>query len=281
MTPNATVPAETCYWVLLPASRRHWTRERILSGIEPWVASVVDRLDLAWQTASDGQVLVVAVEPERLDAVLSTAPGVWVATPDRIPEHVAVPGVEAIDLNLLTGRRMPRQAREMERRLAIAMAAVAAVAVTLFALGAWRQASRLQADRAGIASVGEQRLAAALPVALSGSDPDPLLRLDQAQRLTGALVRAVEGSAGGSAALFTALLAAWPADLRAQVASLSVDGNRCTISGAAASVEETQRLATALAGALASQPGWRMLPLQAVTSAGSVAFTCTMVREGA
>ena len=148
------------------------------------------------------------------------------------------------------------------------------------AVGAWRQTTSLRSERFALATAGEQQLAAALPVALSGNDPDPLLRLDQAQRLTGALVRAAEGSAGGSAALFAALLAAWPTDLRVQVANLSVDGNRCTISGAAASVEDTQRLSAALTSALAAQPGWRMLPLQAVTGAGSATFTCTMVREG-
>lgn len=281
MTPAATIPAESCYWVLLPPSPRRLTRERILSGIEPWVASVVDRLDLAWQTAGDGQVLVVATEPERLDAILAAAPDAWSASPDRIPDHVAVPGVVAADLNLLTGHRTPRQVRALERRLTAAIVVVAAVAAALFCLGAWRQTTRLQDDRNSLGTAGEQRLAEVLPTALCGSDPDPLLRLDQAQRLTAALVRAADGSSGGSAALFAGLLASWPADLRIQVANLSVDGNRCTISGAAAGVEETQRLSAALNAALATQPGWRMLPLQAVSGAGSVTFTCTIVREGA
>jgi hypothetical protein len=281
MIPTAAIPAETCYWVVLPPSPRRWTRDRIISGIEPWIASAVDRLDLAWHATSDGRMLVVAVEPERLDAALAATPGAWSATPDRIPDHVVLPGVEPADLNLLTGTRAPPQFRQLERHLAIATVAVSTLAVILLFVGTWRQTAGLRSDRLAVAASGEQQLTAALPAALCGNDPDPLLRLDQAQRLTSALVHAAEGSAGGSAALFTALLAAWPADLRAQVANLSVDGNRCTISGTAASVEHTQRLSAALTAALAAQPGWRMLPLQAVTGTGSVTFTCTMVREGA
>lgn len=281
MIPAAVIPAETCYWVVLPASPRRWTRDRIIAGIEPWIASAVDRLVLAWHAAADGRLLVVAVEPERLDAVLAKVPDAWSAAPDRIPEHAALPGVEAADLNLLTGSRTPPQLRRLEHRFAVATVAGTALAVILFALGTWRQSAHLHADRLRIASDGEQRLSTALPSALSGNDPDPLARLDQARRLSDALVRAAEGSAGGSAALFGALLAAWPADLRSQIANLSVDGNRCTIAGATATVEDAQRLSAALTAALAAQPGWRMLPLQAVTGAGSVAFTCTIVREGA
>jgi len=281
MSDVGTIPAESCYWVRLPPRARGWTHERVLAGIEPWIPSDTDSLDVCWAVGTDGQLLVLAVEPVVLSALLANQPALWMLLPDRIPDHVQVAGVAPSDLNLLHGRRAPVMQQRGERALLWASVAVSVVVAAVVLVGAIHRHGLISVHRTAAAETAAAALTAIIPPALGGNDPDPLLRLDQATRMAAGLRRSVDGVDNGGASVFAALLAAWPADLRTQVASLAIDGNRCTVSGTAASVADAQALATALSGAIAGCPGWRMLPLQASANTGSVSFTCTAVREGA
>ncbi len=281
MSDTCVMPATACYWVRLAASPRRWTRDRILAEAEAYIPSAIDTLDLVWSAGTDGQVVVLACEPDRLDRVLAAHPQAWTVTPDAIPELVQVAGVSPDHLNLLVGRRAPPPVRRADLALRWGAVAASAIIALLLIIAAVQHrrvitaaAERTEADQAA-------RMAALLPPALGGSDPDPMLRLDQAERLTASLLRAADGADGSASRVLAAMLGGWPAQLRLQIASVAIDSNRCTISGQAASVEDAQTVAQGLAAALSNQTGWRVLPLQATAAATGVSFTCTVVREGA
>lgn len=276
---DPTVPAERCFWFRFPASPRRWNATRIAALAEPDTPADVDQLQFAWRSGVDGTVVAVAMPCTAIRQAADGAPAAWVLHPDRIPEHVAVPGVEAADLNLLRGACTPPELQRRRRQLAGLAAGLAAVATALLLGGAWHHwrsadtaARQIEADASAI-------LAQRLPASLAGQDPDPLVRLDQARRMLMA-VQNLADAGGQTPAVLQAVLARWPVAAHAQIANLSIDGSRLTISGSVASVEEAQQIAAAVAAALADVPGWRMLPLQAARQEHDVVCTIAAQREG-
>lgn len=282
MNAPVTLPADACYWALVPPSSRPWTGERLRAALAPWVPSDVDRLDIAWCIADDRQVLIAAAEPERIDAILASCPELDSLTPDVIPPHVLAPGIAATDLHFLTGSRQPAAHRRLTRRSLIVASATATATIAALVVGAFRHHGAV-ADAAALRTAqAEAAISAALPAALAGSAGDPGERLDQARRMLAGLTKAVDVRNAATANLCTDILAGLPTDVRVQIHTLSLDDQRLTIIGAAGDVPAAQAMATAVATVIARQPGWRMLPLQTsqAADAAGIAFTCTAQRDG-
>lgn len=279
MIDHATIPAERCYWVRLSAIKRPWTRERIIAAIEPWIPAPVDDLVIVWSQGRDGQVVVVACDGSHVDDLVKSQGPSWMVTPSAIPDHVAVPGVALESLDLLEGPRLPAQRRKFALALRISSGGIAALAVLFSLVGALRAHHQIHAaseeGRATVAGVASS----VLPASLGGTAVDPVERLEHAQRLVAGLDRAVDGADGSAATVFQAISKDWPAQLRLQVSSLMMDGNRCVCSGTVVSVEDAQVLAAHIAKAVGAVPGWRLLPLQASAEGGNVVFTITATRE--
>lgn len=282
MNRNASIAAELCYWALVPASDRPWTVERLRTALEPWVPSDVDRLDIAWGMSNDHRVLIVAVEPERLDGILAATPGLEALTPDRVPEHVQTPGVAAADLHFLVGQRQPAALRRIATCARWICISCTAATIVLLAIGAMIHTTTIDAAVQLRTRTAADAVAAALPTALAGNAEDPIERLDQAQRMLAGLARSVDGTGDGPATICARVLAAFPADLRVQIHTVNIDGQRLIFIGTAPDVAMAQATATAISTVVVESPGWRMLPLQAISAPGSTAttFTCSAQRDG-
>jgi hypothetical protein len=258
----ATIDAQQLYWVRLPADadrldaqQQHYRFERVLPV-------PVESLHVVSTRLRDGGWLLVGIEPEHLRSLLAGRQDVsaitWELLPDRIPDHLAVAEapVALAGLNLLqkefepARRQRVRQAVGIERRVA--------------AQGAAAEAARRK---------GQELLSQALGQS-GGRLPNAALLTQELRRLELA-ARGPSATPLDTAGILQRLWAAWPADIRTQVETVSLAPDRLVVRGSVPTLADAERVAKACPTISTGAAVFRAAPLQAEQTVRGAVFLIT------
>lgn len=275
----ATIDAQLLYWVRLPADagrldlqQQHYRFERVLPV-------PVESLHVISTRLRDGGSLLVGIEPERLRNHLASRQDVsaitWELLPDRIPDHLQVNESPAplAGLNLLQQEFEPARRQRVRQAGAVATGLGLALILILALVGIERRAAAEGAAAQAIRQKGQDLLSQALG--------QPGGRLPNAALLTQEL-RRLELAARGPAAtqldapgILQRLWAAWPADIRTQVETVSLAPDRLVVRGSVPTLADAERVAKACPTISIGTAVFRAAPLQAEQTARGAIFLVT------
>ena len=275
----ATIDAQLLYWVRLPADagrldaqQQHYRFERVLPV-------PVESLHVVSTRLRDGGSLLVGIEPERLRSHLAGRQDVsgmtWQLLPDRIPDHLAMAEAPAAlaGLNLLQDEFEPARRRRVRQAGGIATGVGLALILILALVGIERRVAAHGAAADATRRKGQELLSQALG--------QPGGRLPNAALLTQEL-RRLELAARGPAAtqldspgILQRLWAAWPADIRTQVETVSLAPDRLVVRGSVPTLADAERVAKACPTITNGETVFRAAPLQAEQTARGAVFLIT------
>lgn len=276
MSATARIDAQLLYWTRLPPgsgtqpAQLDFRFERVLPV-------PVDQLHVVRAPLPDGGALLVGIEPARLREHLAgrgdVTPDTWELIPDRTPPHHTDLAAALPALNLLQGSFEPERRRRARRMRDVAVAGGLVLALVLALVGIERRvAARAQAAE-DLRRAGQELLVQAVGPA-SGRVSAATLLTQELRRLE----QAARGPAAvpvDAAAVLQRLWAAWPSDLPVQVETVSLTPDRLVLRGAAATLADVERIATATPVITVADAVFRALPFQAEQTPQGAAFLLT------
>lgn len=275
----ATIDAQLLYWIRLPADagrldtqQQHYRFERVLPV-------PVESLHVVSTRLHDGGSLLVGIEPERLRSHLAGRQDVsaitWELLPDRIPDHLQVAEAPAAlaGLNLLQEEFEPARRQRVRQAGAIATGLGLALILILALVGIERRVAAQGAAVEAARRKGQELLSQALGQP-GGRLPNAALLTQELRRLELA-ARGPSATPLDSAGILQRLWAAWPADIRTQVETVSLAPDRLVVRGSVPTLADAERVAKACPTISTGTAVFRAAPLQAEQTARGAVFLIT------
>ncbi|MEK7415630.1 MAG: hypothetical protein AAB263_20180 [Planctomycetota bacterium] len=276
---QASIDARLLYWTRLPpdvskldAQQQNYRFERVLPV-------PIESLHIVRARLRDGSSLLAGIEPERLRSHLAerqdVSPDTWALVPDRIPDHLTTSDAPAnvTELNLLQDQFEPPRRQRTRKLRDLVIGVGLAFALILVLVGIERRVTTEIRAADAMRVKGQELLTQALGPS-SG-------RLSHAAVLTQEL-RRLELAARSSSAkpLDTAnvlqqLWAAWPADIHAQIETISLAPDRLVIRGSVPTLSDAQRVAKACPSITTPETTFKVTPLQAEQTSRGAVFLLT------
>jgi hypothetical protein len=275
----ATIDAQLLYWVRLPAEAGRLDAQQQRFRFERVLPVPVESLHVVSTRLRDGGSLLVGIEPERLRSHLAGRQDVsaitWELLPDRIPDHLSMaeaPTARA-GLNLLQDEFEPARRRRVRQVGGIASGLGLALILILTLVGIERRVAATGAAADATRRKGQELLSQALG--------QPGGRLPNAALLTQELRRLELAARGPSAThldtpgILQHLWAAWPADIRTQVETVSLVPDRLVIRGSVPTLADAERVAKSCPSIISGGTVFQAAPLQAEQTARGAVFLIT------
>jgi hypothetical protein len=272
----ATIAATDLYWGRLPPQSRQLDARQRLFRFEHTLPVPVDSLHVVGVPLADGGALMIGIDPERLRAILAQRPdidaGTWALVPDRIPAHCADAATTAVlpQLNLLQGPFEPAPRRQARRRRDLAVGLGLAVAVLLILVGIER---RVLVNESLLAALDQQRQERLTELLGPSADGLPAsARLTQELRRLELAARSPAATTVDATRILDRLWASWPADVRAQVETVSLTADRLLLRGTVPTLADAQSIAKACPRIAVDGSVLVAAPLQAEQTAQGASF---------
>ena len=282
-----TIPTQALYWVRL-ASReaprsptgRRYRSERVLPV-------PVESLHLVETRLADGDWLLAGIEPDRLRAHLVDRSDIgrstWWLVPDAIPAHLHVPEAETLDacarLNLLSGAFEPASHRSRRRLIDIGGLVAAGLMCALIVIGVERRVAAAHADALRVQAAAQTEVESVVPALGTATNPTARLTMELRRLEQVARSPALANSAADAGLAIEALLARWPADVRAQIETLSASPDRVILRGRVPTLVDAERIAQACPRLETGTRSWSAQPLQAQQGANGAEFSLSWSPE--
>ena len=276
---TATLDAQMLYWTRLPAESRALTAQQQDYRFERTLPVPVENLHIVRSRLSDGSILLVGIEPGQLRTHLTQRSDVseatWALVPDRIPEHLASTEAETarLGLNLLHGDFEPAHRRQARQRRNLILSVAAGVVLALVLGGIERRVTAQRQAAEALRRQGQELLAKTLGPS-SGPVPNAALLTQELRRLEQA-ARSSTAMPLDTAQVLQRLWTTWPADLSAQVATVSLTQDRLVVRGSVPTLADAERLAKASPTITAGDAVFQAAPLQAEQTPRGAVFLIT------
>jgi len=276
---SATIDARLLYWTRLPAEAGRLAAQQQDYRFERVLPVPVESLHVVRSRLRDGATLLVGIEPERLRAHLAQRPDVspdtWELLPDRIPDHLAAAEASAAltGLNLLQGPFEPARRRRARQRRDLAAGAALALALVLALVGIERRVAAQGVAAESLRRSGQELLARTLGPS-TGRLPNAALLTQELRRLEQA-AQDPAATAVDAASVLQRLWAAWPADVRTQLETISLSPDRLVVRGSVPALADAERIAKASPTIQAGEAVFQAAPLQAEQTARGAVFLLT------
>jgi hypothetical protein len=292
------IPADQLYWSRVAAADVPATRSAQLFRCERTLPVPIEQLHWSLVRLRNRDVLLVAIEHDRLRRFVADAPAAaaadapWRLLPEQLPAHIAA-GLEPAEsdrlperLNLLTGRFEPKQRRHLRQALWLAIHAGLALIVVALLVGSERRVHRLEEQAAAARVRLQSLLAEAAPRPAEGrsgpdlSEPRLLMELRRLEQVADSMHAASEIDAAG---LLQDLWSHWPKELAIQVDAFTITPGHLSLNAKVPSLGDAERLASACALIGAGGLHYRADPLQAQMgeAQASLSLSWTRVAGGA
>jgi hypothetical protein len=282
---SATIDAQLLYWIRLPPEAGKLDLQQQRYRFERVLPVPVESLHVVATRLRDGGAVLVGIEPERLHSHLAARQDVTAATwellPDRVPEHLALADAPAAlrGLNLLQDAFEPARRRRLRRMSAIASGLALALLLVLALVGIERRVAAQDAAAEAARRSGQEQLGKALGQT-GGRLPNAALLTQELRRLELA-ARGPAATQLDSAGILQRLWAAWPADIRTQVETVSLVPDRLVVRGTLPTLADAERLAKACPTIAAGEAVFQAAPLQAEQTARGAVFLITWHAQAA
>lgn len=283
---TTSIDAALLYWTRLKPEAGNLDEQQQDYRFERVLPVPVESLHVVRAALADGGALLVGIEAERLRAHLAQRQDItgdtWALLPDRIPEHIAgadAAGVLA-ELNLLQGPFEPARRRQVRRLRDLAIGLGLALTLALALAGIERRVAAQDAATDALRRKGQERIAQVLGRTSPGRMPNAALLTQELRRLEQA-ARSTATAPLDAAGLLQQLWAAWPADVRCQVETVSLAPDRLVVRGTVPTLVDAERIAKAGPTLASGDATFLAAPLQAEQTANGAVFLITWSMQAA
>lgn len=273
------IDARLLYWTRLPPEAGRLDRQQLTYRFERVLPVPVESLHVVAAPLRDGGSLLIGIEPDRLRAHLAQRQDVsgdtWALVPDQVPGHLAADDAAAAlpGLNLLQDDFEPARRRQTRRTRDLATGIGLALVLVLALVGIER---RVAVDGRAVAALdrsGRELLTAALGPS-SGTVPNAALLTQELRRLEQA-ARSPTATPVDAAGILEHLWKAWPAEVRAQVETVSLSADRLVVRGSVPALADAELIAKASPVITVGGAVFLAAPLQAEQSPHGAVFLIT------
>lgn len=281
----AQLDARLLYWTRLAAGTAALDSQQARYRFERMLPVPVEHLHIIRARLADGGSLLVGIEPQRLHSVLAQRPDItadtWALVPEQIPAHLGndLPAEVLNQLDLLTGEFEPARRQKARRIRTLATGSLLALALVLALVGIERRVAAEGAAVDALRRQGLERLTKTLgPNA--GRVPNAALLTQELRRLEQA-ARSPTASPLDAGRVLQALWSTWPAEIRAQVETVSLTADRLVVRGLAPGLAEAQVIAKASPVLTVGEAVFQAAPLQAEFNGKGAVFLLTWQLQAA